>query len=270
MCVVERVSFEWCSAYSGGMKASPQNQQLLYDLQTLDIDARKIRNEAEELEETKHLQSIVAQRKAIVIERHKLAQKVKEASGHNDEIQASIDKLQTQVGAIDLKLKASGVTPKEVIALTKQQDSLKAQISDLEDSQMEQLNQIDALNRDNTILEQNDAKLHSAGLDMKNRRDDKIASLKKRMASVASRRKIALGSLPQDLLDLYENMSKEAQGNVVVQFINGHVEGAHVELSVAQIHAIEDADPDEVVAFEDDDLIVVRPSAVQPRPASAL
>ncbi|MCI1984009.1 MAG: hypothetical protein LKJ47_04450 [Bifidobacteriaceae bacterium] len=240
------------------MFATPQTQQMLFDLQTLDKDARKIRHEAEELEETKHLEQLIAQRKAIVIERHKLGVRMaalRDEAGGFEKVAA---KLSTQVGAIDLKLKAAGVTPKEVVALTKQQDGLRAQISALEDQQVEKLSEAETLEKDDSILAHNDEKLHGTGLDLKNRREDKLAKLKKRMASVASRRKIALASIPKDVLGLYESMSKNAQGNVVVRFIGGRVEDMHTELSVAQLHAIEDADPDELVVLEDEGVIVTR------------
>jgi predicted nucleic acid-binding Zn-ribbon protein len=231
----------------------------LFDLQSLDIDARKIRHEAEELEETKHLEQLIAQRKAIVIERHKLGESIAQLRTSSDALEADITKLKTQVGAIDLKLKASGVTPKEVVALTKQQEGLSAQISGLEDSQMEKLSEIETLEKDDAILQQNDEKLHSTGLDLKNRREDKLGGLKKRMASVNAKRKIAVSSIPKDVLDLYTQMSKNAQGNVVVRFVAGRVDGMHLELSVAQLHTIEDADPDELVVLEDEGVIVARP-----------
>jgi predicted nucleic acid-binding Zn-ribbon protein len=241
------------------MFATPQTQQLLFDLQSLDIDARKIRHEAEELEETKHLERLIAQRKAIVIERHKLSESIAQLRASSDALDADITKLKTQVGAIDLKLKASGVTPKEVVALTKQQEGLAAQISGLEDSQMEKLSEIETLEKDDAILQQNDEKLHSTGPDLKNRREDKLGGLKKRMASVNAKRKIAVSSIPKDILDLYTQMSKNAQGNVVVRFVAGRVDGMHLELSVAQLHTIEDTDPDELVILEDEGVIVARP-----------
>jgi predicted nucleic acid-binding Zn-ribbon protein len=230
------------------MFATPQTQQLLFDLQSLDIDARKIRHEAEELEETKHLEQLIAQRKAIVIERHKLGESIAQLRTSSDALEADIT-----------KLKASGVTPKEVVALTKQQEGLSAQISGLEDSQMEKLSEIETLEKDDAILQQNDEKLHSTGLDLKNRREDKLGGLKKRMASVNAKRKIAVSSIPKDVLDLYTQMSKNAQGNVVVRFVAGRVDGMHLELSVAQLHTIEDADPDELVVLEDEGVIVARP-----------
>jgi predicted nucleic acid-binding Zn-ribbon protein len=240
------------------MNVTPQVQQLLFDLQSLDIDARKIRHEAEQLDETKHLEQLITQRKAIVVERHKLAVQLDAARKETDSIESDIAALKTQTGAIDVKLKASGVTPKEVVALTKQQEGLKERIGSLEDAQMEKLAASETLEKDDAILATNDEKLHDTGLDLKNRRDDKLAGLKKRMASVAGRRKVALSSLPKEVLDLYQNLSAHAQGNVVVRFVNGHVEGMHTELSAAQLHRIEDADPNELVVLDDEGVIVVR------------
>lgn len=240
------------------MNATPQVQQLLFDLQSLDIDARKIRHEAQELEETKHLEQLIVQRKAIVIERKKLAAQVDEVRAQSDALEAEMTKLRTQSGSIDLKLKSSGVTPKEVIALTKQQETLKNHLSEREDALMEKMGEIETLEKNDAILASNDEKLHGAGLDLKNRRDDKIAVLKKRMSSVASKRKIAIASIPREVLDLYAQLEKRAQGNVVAQFVNGHVEGIHMEISPAQLHKIESAAPNELVVLEDEGVIVVR------------
>ncbi|MCI1936151.1 MAG: hypothetical protein LKJ44_06310 [Bifidobacteriaceae bacterium] len=240
------------------MKATTQEQQLLFDLQTLDIDARKVRYEAENLEETAHLKHLIEQRKAIVVERKRLAKAQEAVKAENDELEAQIAGLDTKLGSIDVKLKSSGVTPKEVLSLTRQQETLSEQKKDLEEQSMEKLSQIETYEKNDAILQSNDDKLHAAGLDLKNRRDDKISVLKKRMASIQTRRKICIPSIPKDVLQLYADMSKNAQGNVVVRYINGHVEGLHTQLPPAELHQIEAADPEDLVVLEEYGVIVAR------------
>lgn len=240
------------------MKATKQVQQLLFDLQSLDIDVRKVRFEAENLKETAQLQQLVEQRKTIVIERSRLAHLRDEIRSSNDEVETKLTGVETQLGSIEVKLKGSGVSPKEVIALTKQQETLMAQKRDLEEQSMEKLARLETLERDDGILQRNDDKLHEAGLDLKNRREDKLAGLRKRIASIQTRRKICLEAIPVPVLKLYAGMAKNAQGNVVVRYLNGHVEGLHTQLPPAELHQIEAADPDELVVLEEYGVIVAR------------
>lgn len=240
------------------MNATPHEQQLLLDLQAQDTEIRKIRNQAANLEETQKLESIIAQRKVIVVERRKLERRTEELTAANTELDTKITSLKTKLGGIDLSLKAPGVTPKEVTALVKQQESLTGQVNSLEEESMALLAKMEEVEKNDAILASNDERLTSTGLDLKNRRDDKLAHLKKRMGSAVNKRKIALSSLPAPLVEKYDDFAKEAQGTVVVRYVNNHIEGVHTELSTVALRAVELGTPEEVTVLEDYGVMVVR------------
>ncbi|MDO5694271.1 MAG: hypothetical protein Q4G38_01060, partial [Aeriscardovia aeriphila] len=75
------------------MQATARIQQLLFDLQVTDTKIRHIRNEAEELEETRKLKMLIEQRKVLAMQQAQLSSRAQKAQLALDDIAQQESKL---------------------------------------------------------------------------------------------------------------------------------------------------------------------------------
>jgi predicted nucleic acid-binding Zn-ribbon protein len=239
------------------MQATSTQQQLLYNLQRIDRKAQRIRHDAETLPETAKLKGIIVQRRQILVETKKLENK----SAGQDEIQKDIEAQRSKINdsLATLEKQLQGETRAKVVSAINQQKAADtARLAKLDEELEQSLAAQDDYRRDIEILTQNDRRLETTGNDVKNRREGILASLRTKMAKQRSRREICVQGLTPELVDMYTQLARSGDGDVVVRYLDGHLDSTTLPVTGADLDRIRTADPDEVVVLEDPAVMVVR------------
>lgn len=240
------------------MHSTAKVQQLLLDLQTTDSKIRSIRSEAENLTETAQLKHLIENRRRLLVERARAKRTVSQQKGALADLDPQISKLTADLATLEKNL-AGETRAKVAEALLRQKAADTERLSRLDRQRDEREKALAEAQKAENILSQDDERLEQVGLDIKQRRDDKIDHLRRRMAVQRDRRQLCVDNLPPEVLDLYVRFAREAAGPVVVRYIEGSLERTSgIELSTSQLSDIAAARPGDILPFEDTGIIVVR------------
>ncbi len=92
------------------------------------------------------------------------------------------------------------------------------------------------------------------------RRDAAYEELDRESASVGKEREVLSGSVPADLMKLYEKLREQQGGVGAARLYQRRCEGCHIELNITELNEVRAAAPDTVVRCENCRRILVRTS----------
>lgn len=92
------------------------------------------------------------------------------------------------------------------------------------------------------------------------RRDAAQAELDTESGSVAKERELVAGSVPADLIKLYEKLREQQGGVGAARLYQRKCEGCHIELNITELNEVRAAAADTVVRCENCRRILVRTS----------
>lgn len=236
------------------MQATARIQQLLFDLQVTDTKIRHIRNEAEELEETRKLKMLIEQRKVLAMQQAQLSSRAQKAQLALDDIAQQESKLAEHLDQLTTSQKATSDSAK-LATIAQKRAAAQARLKEL-DSEKASAQDVKAqCEHSITILGKNDERLRDSGMALKRRREAVLHHLGEKITIQKERRGIAVHALPPELVETYMRFNKakaesEEGGPVVVRFTHGELESQKVSLSAQELSEVQAAHPYDVVALE--------------------
>lgn len=234
------------------MKATPENQRRLLDLQALDSTLDRLAHRRGALPEIARADELgrrlAGLRDGIVAaetDRSDLQREQRKAEGDVEQVRtrAVRDKQRLDSGAV--------ASPKELESLQSEIASLQRRQSELEDAElevMERLEQVEtkiaelSAERDSVTAE-----LSSVGAE----RDKGFEEIDTERERTADERAQTAATLPDDLLQLYEKLRAQHDGVGAAPLVNGRCEGCHLTLNPGDLGRVRAADDDEVVRCEE-------------------
>jgi predicted nucleic acid-binding Zn-ribbon protein len=238
------------------LKAAPEDQALLLELQALDTKLNQLGHRASTLPE-------IAALVALSTEREALRGTVGEQSGAWEDAQLELKRTEADVAVVEARvtrdkerLQATS-SQKDVAALEQELAALAKRQSDLEDIELAVMETVDertaALAASRAALEALDARLADATAT----RDEALAELDVELAQAGARRAEIAGRVPADLLALYEK--QRARYGVGASLLRGGVSSASgVTLNSSDMVTVRAAAPDDVLLCPDSSAILVR------------
>jgi predicted nucleic acid-binding Zn-ribbon protein len=239
------------------VKASPHDQLALIALQDCDTGIAQRVHDRAHMPQTVQLAQLVQQLSV-------LAARLVETTGITEGLQTEIDRLESDVRvagerlARDTALMDQSSSPKEILALENEVETLTRRTAELEDAEltvMEAAQQAEAnlaavtaeLTRTNAERAEAEESLRQGEVEL----DNQIANLRKLRADIA-------GGLPPELLGLYEKQ-RERYGIGAGLYVNGVSMATGLLLSESDADAIRRAESDDVLLCPESSCILVRP-----------
>jgi len=238
------------------LKAAPEVQALLLELQALDTKLNQLGHRANTLPE---LTTIVA----LSAERDALRSTVGEQSGAWEDAQLELKRTEADVAVVEARvtrdkgrLQASS-SVKDVAALEQELAALAKRQSDLEDIELAVMETADeraaTLAASRAALDALEARIVEASA----ARDLALAELDVEREHAAATRSEIAGNVPDDLLALYEK--QRARYGVGASLLRGGVSSASgVTLNSSDMVTVRAAAPDDVLLCPDSSAILVR------------
>nr|WP_296076033.1 C4-type zinc ribbon domain-containing protein [uncultured Actinoplanes sp.] len=238
------------------MKASPEDQRRLLDLQAVDTALAQLAHRRRTLPELAEIDTVAREISALEDERTRAQVAVDDLDRDISRFEKDIEQVRTRKERDQARLDSGGAL-REIEGLQHELATLNRRQSELEDSELELME-----HRESAEATLNEVKGRlAAALERRDaaerRRDEAYAEIDKdEEFKKASRGPLAAG-LPADLVALYDKIRLES-GLGAALFQSGRCGGCRIELYGADLARVKAAAPDDVVRCEECRRIMVR------------
>ena len=151
-------------------------------------------------------------------------------------------------------------SPKDLESLQREIVSLAKRQGDLEDVVLEVMERRESAQERAAELTERVSSVQAKADDATARRDAALAELDAEVASVTKEREIVAGSVPADLLKLYDKLREQQGGVGAARLYQRRCEGCRLELNITEVNEVKAAAPDTVLRCENCRRILVRTS----------
>lgn len=240
------------------VKASPDEQALLLDLQALDIKLQQLAHRAKSLPEHGALQQLAVEASA-------LALTVAEQSGAVEDAKLELTRVESDVAVVEARIARDSArlqstsSVKDVQALEQELAALRKRQFDLEEIELVVMQRLE----DNTgelakTTEQMDA-LRTRISQVEGERDEALRAIEAERSNAVANRTTIAAKVPAELLALYDK--QRARYGWGASHLRGGVSSASgVRLTESDMLTIRAAAPDDVLLCPDSNAILVRTS----------
>ncbi|GAA4154583.1 zinc ribbon domain-containing protein [Actinomadura keratinilytica] len=241
------------------MKAAPQAQLRLIDLQELDTALDRLahrRRTLPELAEIERLQTRVRElRDAVVAAETEIGDLDREQRKAEQDVEqvrarAERDRQRLDSGQVSSAKDLSGLQA-EIASLQRRQSDLEEVVLEIMERREEAERRAAALRADHQAAE-------SELADAVRRRDETWQRIDEETGTTSAARTAVAKDIPADLLGLYEKLRGQFGGVGAAKLYRGSCQGCHLALNTVDLNRIRAAAPDEVVRCEECRRILVR------------
>ncbi|MFJ2116705.1 MULTISPECIES: zinc ribbon domain-containing protein [unclassified Streptomyces] len=241
------------------MNAAPADQIRLLDVQALDVRLSQIDHKRTSLPEHAEIESLT---KDLVQLRDLLvASQTEESDTAREQTKAEQDVDQVRQRAVrDQQRLDSGAvsSPKDLESLQRELVSLAKRQGDLEDIVLEIMERRESAQERVAELTERVSAVQAKTDDAAARRDAAVGQFDAEAATVTKEREIVAGSVPADLLKLYEKLRVKEGGVGAARLYQRRCEGCRLELNVTELNDVRTAARDTVLRCENCHRILVR------------
>jgi predicted nucleic acid-binding Zn-ribbon protein len=238
------------------LKASPDDQALLLDLQAIDTKLAQLDHRAKSLPELVTLQGLETEAEALrlaLIEQNGMLEDVKLELGR---VESDVSIVETRIKRDTERLEASS-SVKDVAALEQELVSLKKRLNDLEEIELTVMERLEEQQSAASALTAQSDGLGAQVVDLEAARDAALGALAAERTTAAAARRTIEGKVPADLLALYEK--QRGRYGTGASLLRGGVSMASgVKLLENEMQAIRSAAPDDVIMCPSSEAILVR------------
>ncbi|MDI2097981.1 zinc ribbon domain-containing protein [Ruicaihuangia caeni] len=238
------------------IKASPDEQALLLDLQASDTRAQQLNHRLKTLPEHAELAEVTKQGDAV---RRTLA----ERAGALEDAEAELRRSESDVELVEARIKRDEdrlqqtQSAKDAQGLEHELVSLRKRRSDLEDIELELMERVDALRAERDAVATELAAVDARAAEVRAARDAETARLQSELQHAAANRATIASRVPAELLALYERQ-RERYGFGASLLQGGVTTASGVRLNESDMAQIRNAAPDDVLLCPDSNAVLVR------------
>ncbi|MER5499825.1 MULTISPECIES: zinc ribbon domain-containing protein [unclassified Streptomyces] len=241
------------------MNAAPADQIRLLDVQALDVRLSQLAHRRKSLPEHAEIESLtsdLAQLRDLLV-----ASQTEESDTAREQTKAEqdVDQVRQRAARDQQRLDSGAITsPKDLESLQREIASLAKRQGDLEDVVLEVMERRESAQERVTELSDRVSAVQAKVDDATARRDAATRELDAEVATVTKEREVVAGSVPADLLKLYDKLREQQGGVGAARLYQRRCEGCRLELNITEINEVKAAAPDTVLRCENCRRILVR------------
>ncbi|MEE1769839.1 C4-type zinc ribbon domain-containing protein [Streptomyces sp. JV185] len=241
------------------MNAAPADQIRLLDVQALDVRLSQLAHRRKSLPEHAEIESLtsdLAQLRDLLV-----ASQTEESDTAREQTKAEqdVDQVRQRAARDQQRLDSGAVaSPKDLESLQREIASLAKRQGDLEDVVLEVMERRESAQERVTELSDRVSAVQAKTDDATARRDAATKELDEEAASVTKERELVAGSVPADLLKLYDKLRVQQGGVGAARLYQRRCEGCRLELNITEVNDVKAASPDTVLRCENCRRILVR------------
>ncbi|AIV40028.1 MULTISPECIES: zinc ribbon domain-containing protein [unclassified Curtobacterium] len=238
------------------MKAAPEDQVVLLDLQRLDNDVTRLSHRITALQKGDRLTELGTTAASLRAELAAATGQVEDAERERTRLESDTATAQARIER-DTTMLQNVSSAKDAAGLESEMESLRRRIGDLETAELEVMEQLDVHRARVGDIEAKLAGVEADRATLVAERDSEIARAEADRESAVQSRAAVATKVPADLLALYDR--QRARYGFGASLLQGGVSTASgVTLTNSDLQDIRRAAPDDVVLCPDSDAILVR------------
>jgi predicted nucleic acid-binding Zn-ribbon protein len=243
----------------GTVNAAPDDQLRLLDLQELDSTADRLGLRRRTLPEIEAAEELDGRVRRLADDIVLLETEDSDLGREQAKVDADVEQVRTRMTRDQQRLDAGQVgSPKELENLQHEIESLKRRQSDLEDAELEVMEKREIVQRRTREIADDRVQAERELEETIKRRDDLLAEIDAEVEKTNAQRVELAGTLPADLLALYEKVRASSAGVGAAALRRGRCEGCHLQLNTTDLNRISAAPIEEVLRCEECRRILVR------------
>ncbi|MEU0393891.1 C4-type zinc ribbon domain-containing protein [Streptomyces sp. NPDC006208] len=243
------------------MNAAPADQIRLLDVQALDVRLSQVAHKRKSLPEHAEIESLnkdLTQLRDLLV-----AAQTEESDCAREQTKAEqdVDQVRQRAARNQQRLDSGTVnSPKDLENLQHEIVSLAKRQGDLEDVVLEVMERRESAQERVSELTERVGSVQAKVDDATARRDAAQEEFDREATTVAKEREVVAGSVPADLLKLYDKLREQQGGVGAARLYQRRCEGCHIELNITEVNEVRAAAPDTVLRCENCRRILVRTS----------
>ncbi|HEX3906425.1 MAG TPA: C4-type zinc ribbon domain-containing protein [Mycobacteriales bacterium] len=241
------------------MKAAPEDQLRLLDLQELDLSLGRLAHRRETLPELGELTLLSTRLDTVSDDIVRGETEDSDLGREQARVDADVEMVRGRMTRDQQRLDTGNVgSPRELENLASEVQSLHRRQAELEDAELEVMERREVIQMQLAKLREEQTELRTSIDDAEARRDSAYAEIDNESTQTAKQRTELADGLPADLTALYEKLRASSGGVGAAALHRGRCEGCHIQLNTTDVNRIRDAAPDEVLRCEECRRILVR------------
>ncbi len=238
------------------MKAAPDAQRRLLDLQAVDIALAQLAHRRKSLPELAEIAAISRELSALEDERVRAQVAVDDLDRDIARFEKDIEQVRTRKSRDEARLDAGGAL-REIEGLQHELATLNRRQSELEDAELELMEQRETAEQTLNDVQKKLTAASERRAAAEARRDEAYAEITKEQEFKTQARGPLAADLPADLITLYDKIRADSGlGAALVR--SGRCGGCRIELYGADLARVKSAPADEVVRCEECRRIMIR------------
>lgn len=239
------------------MKADPADQRRLLDLQAIDTGLAQLAHRERNLPERAELERLDGELQKATDEQVRAQTAADDLDRDITRAERDVDQVRQRAERDRQRLESGGGGAKELESLQHELASLARRQSELEDAELELMERREAADTELHEAAERAASVRGERETAEQRRDAALVEISGEQQRLAGEREPLAGSLPPDLLGLYERIRANT-GIGAAMLRARRCEGCRLELSGSELATVRSTAPDEVVRHDDCGRILVR------------
>jgi uncharacterized protein len=240
------------------VKAEPQDQRRLLDVQAIDTALAQLAHRRRTLPELAELDRLARQLSALDAERVRAQVAVDDLDRDIERLDRDVEQVRGRAAKDRARLDVGTGPARELDALQHELGTLARRQSELEDAELELMEQREQAQATLDEITGRMDMLRSRRTEAERSRDEALAAIAKDEEFRTAGRRPLAGDLPAELIALYERIREQTGGVGAALLRAGRCEGCRLELSGSERERVRAAPPDEVVRCEECRRILVR------------
>ncbi|WP_307179855.1 zinc ribbon domain-containing protein [Streptomyces africanus] len=243
------------------MNAAPADQIRLLDVQDLDVRLQQLAHRRRSLPEHAEIESLTKDQTQLRDLLVAAQTEESDCSREQTKAEQDVDQVRQRAARDQQRLDSGAVSsPKDLENLQREIASLAKRQGDLEDVVLEVMERRESAQQRVAELTERVSSVQSKIDDATARRDAAFEEIDGEIATVTKEREVIAGSIPADLLGLYDKLRGQQGGIGAAKLYARSCQGCRQELAITELSEIRSAAPDTVIRCENCRRILVRTS----------
>jgi hypothetical protein len=238
------------------LKASPDEQALLLDIQAIDTKLQQLEHRGKSLPEHAALQQLAVENSELLVTLAEQKGVLEDARIELKRVESDVEVVEARITRDSARLQASS-SVKDVAALEQELATLRKRQFDLEEIELTVMEKVEQQDVVVGHLGEQAGTLQGRMADLEGERDAAMKTIDAERANAAANRATIVARVPGDLIALYEKQ-RERYGSGASLLRGGVSLASGVKLNENDMVAIRAAAPDDVVMCPDSNAILVR------------
>ena len=240
------------------MKADPQAQSLIIELQKIDIHITQAKTKLANLPEHEQIKAVQARLADGKVELQVVETELEDVTIDLRRSELEVEQVTDRITKDEKRLASGQGSPKELEQTQHEIASLNKRRAELEELELEIMVRHEAVSKRLAELRNDEVGLNKIELELNVRIENAKTEIDALLATLQGERSALVPQIEQGLLDLYEKIRSTAGGIGAALMIGNKCDGCHLQINTIELERIKGLAADEVLRCEECRRILVR------------